>query len=91
MRKDKLRVAVVGLGFGAEFVPIYLTHPDVQSVVICDSNPERLGGVGSKFGIEKQFKDVEEVIQSENIDAVHHDFEKIGTPKINFCIVPELS
>ena len=26
----KVRVAVVGLGFGAEFVPIYLHHPDVE-------------------------------------------------------------
>ena len=40
--KDKIRVAVVGLGFGAEFVPIYLDHPDVASVAICDSNPARL-------------------------------------------------
>ena len=27
----KLRVGVIGLGFGAEFVPIYLDHPDVAS------------------------------------------------------------
>ena len=30
--RDGLRVALVGLGFGAEFVPIYLDHPDVESV-----------------------------------------------------------
>ena len=36
---DKLRVAVAGLGFGAEFVPIYLHHPQVESLTICDSNP----------------------------------------------------
>ena len=27
MAKDKIRVAVVGLGFGAEFVPIYMSIP----------------------------------------------------------------
>jgi len=46
MKHDKLRVAVVGLGFGAEFAPIYLDHPDVESVAICDANPDRLRAGG---------------------------------------------
>ena len=33
-----LHIAVVGLGFGAEFVPIYLDHPDVAAVAICDAD-----------------------------------------------------
>ena len=41
-----LRIAVVGLGFGAKFVPIYLDHPDVASVVICDKDEGRLQTVG---------------------------------------------
>ena len=40
MDKESIKVAVVGLGFGAEFVPIYLDHPNVESVMICDSDPE---------------------------------------------------
>ena len=31
MKNGKLRVALVGVSFGAEFVPIYLKHPDVDS------------------------------------------------------------
>ena len=68
---NELSIAVVGLGFGAEFVPIYLAHPDVQTVAICDSNPERLQSTAAKFGIQQQFNDVEEVIHSQEIDAVH--------------------
>ena len=30
----KLNVAVVGLSFGLEFVPIYLEHPDVEKVYL---------------------------------------------------------
>ncbi len=30
MKQGKIRVAVAGLGFGAEFVPIYLAHPHVK-------------------------------------------------------------
>jgi predicted dehydrogenase len=71
MDQGKLRVAVVGLGFGAEFVPIYLDHPDVQSVAACDSDPARLDSAARRFAIKKLFSDVAEVIQSDEIDAVH--------------------
>ena len=33
----KLRVAIVGLRFGGSFPPIYLEHPDVAEVTICDT------------------------------------------------------
>ena len=66
-----LRIAVVGLGFGAEFVPIYLDHPDVASVAICDLNEERLRRTGERYGIQRRFRDAEEVIRSDEFDAVH--------------------
>jgi predicted dehydrogenase len=71
LKQGKIRIAVVGLGFGAEFVPIYLDHPDVQSVAICDSNPERLKKTAAKFNIKRCFKDVDDIIQSDELDAVH--------------------
>ncbi len=71
MSMDKIRVAVVGLGFGAEFVPIYASHPDVRSVAVCDADPERLQRTADKFGIARRFTDVGDVIQSDEIDAVH--------------------
>lgn len=74
MNVDKgngLHVAVVGLGFGAEFVPIYLDHPDVGAVTICDMRGDRLGRVGDRFGIERRLRDVHEVIAAHDIDAVH--------------------
>jgi len=66
-----LRIAVVGLGFGAEFVPIYRHHPAVESVAICDARSDRLARVGDRFGIKQRFADVREVIASPEIDAVH--------------------
>jgi predicted dehydrogenase len=71
MDQGKLRVAVVGLGFGAEFVPIYLDHPDVQFVAACDSDPARLDSAARRFGIKRLFSDVADVVQSDEIDAVH--------------------
>ena len=32
--KKKLNIALVGLGFGGAFVPIYKAHPDVGTVGI---------------------------------------------------------
>jgi predicted dehydrogenase len=37
-----IRVAVVGLGFGVDFAPIYQCHPDVQSIGLCDSDQSKL-------------------------------------------------
>ena len=36
MKNGKLRVALVGVSFGAEFIPIYLKHPDVDSLVLVE-------------------------------------------------------
>jgi len=41
-RDSGLSVAIVGLRFGAAFVPIYLHHPDVANVGIIDPVRERL-------------------------------------------------
>jgi len=71
MSKQGIRVAVVGLGFGAEFVPIYLDHPDVAEVAVCDANSARLDEAARKFAVKRRFDDVNEVTQSGVIDAVH--------------------
>jgi len=66
-----LRVALVGLGFGAEFAAIYLHHPQVRSLAICDSDERVLQEVGSKFGIPERCSDLRAVLDSPEIDAVH--------------------
>ena len=71
MAKDRISVAVVGLGFGAEFVPIYLEHPNVESVMICDSDAERLNTVSEKFNIKEKYTEFSDIINSGEIDAVH--------------------
>jgi predicted dehydrogenase len=67
----QLHVAVVGLGFGAEFVPIYLDHPDVAAVTICDLNVARLRAVGARFDRARPAARFEDVIEARDIDAVH--------------------
>jgi len=67
----KIRIAVVGLGFGAEFVPIYLDHPDVESVAICDLDAARLQKIGDRFNIRRRYTSFDELVQASDIDAIH--------------------
>ncbi len=71
MTMTGLHVAVVGLGFGAEFVPIYLDHPDVAAVSICDADPERLSRTAGRFPVDRCFEHLDDVLASPTIDAVH--------------------
>ncbi|HEY0240170.1 MAG TPA: Gfo/Idh/MocA family oxidoreductase [Friedmanniella sp.] len=66
-----LSVAVVGLGFGQDFVPIYASHPDVDRVVLVDVDPARLAEVGDRFGLTDRSTDVAEVLADPGVDAVH--------------------
>jgi len=68
---DKVKVAVVGLGFGAEFVPLYQKHPDAECYAICQRNEENLNKVGNQFGVERRFTKFEELLKIDEIDAIH--------------------
>ena len=50
----KVRVAIVGLGFGAEFIPIYQAHPNAEMYAICRRNKAELDRCGDQFGIPKR-------------------------------------
>jgi predicted dehydrogenase len=67
-----LTVAVVGLGsFGIFFVPLYLRHPDVARVILCDADDARLARVAELFGVSDTATDFDAVLNSPEIDAVH--------------------
>ena len=67
----KIRVAIVGLGFGAEFIPIYQNHPDAEMYAICRRNKSELNKVGDKFGIKTRYADYNELLADPNVDVVH--------------------
>jgi predicted dehydrogenase len=71
MNGKKVRVAMIGLGFGAEFIPIYQAHPDAEIYAICQRNAEHLKKIGDQFKIEKRFTDYAAVLKDPNVDFVH--------------------
>src|SRR5271163_1894575 len=72
MIKDrKIRVAIVGLGFGAEFLPIYQAHPHAEMYAICRRSAKELNECGDRFGIKARYTDYEELLKDPDVDAVH--------------------
>jgi predicted dehydrogenase len=67
----KIRVAIVGLGFGAEFIPIYQAHPDAEMYAICQRTRSKLDQVGDRFGIKPRYTSYDELLRDPNVDAVH--------------------
>lgn len=71
MSRKKVNIAIVGLGFGAEFIPIYQHHPNAHLYAICQRNREKLDAVGDAFGVEARYTEFEELLKDPNVDAVH--------------------
>ena len=42
---DPVQVAMIGLGFGAEFIPIYQAHPNANVAAVCRRNETELNAV----------------------------------------------
>ena len=67
----KINIAIVGLGFGAEFIPIYQRHPNANMYAICQRTEAKLNAIGDAFGIEKRYTDYDALLKDPNVDAVH--------------------
>src|SRR5690349_4289670 len=70
-----INIAIVGLGFGAEFIPIYQRHPLANMYAVCQRNPEKLKQVADAFNIDARYTDYDELLNDPAVDAVH-----INTP-----------
>ena len=64
-------IAVVGLGFGEDFLPLYAAHPSVGRIALVDQSPERLAQVGDRHGISERYTHIDDVLGDDRWDAVH--------------------
>ena len=71
MNERKINIAVIGLGFGAEFIPIWQKHPHTRCHAICQRSKAKLDEVGDYWGVEKRYTSYEELLKDPEIDAVH--------------------
>lgn len=75
MADKKVNIAIVGLGFGAEFIPIYQKHPNANMYAISQRTESKLNEVGDAFDIDKRYSSYEDLLEDPHVDAVH-----INTP-----------
>lgn len=67
---DRLNVAVIGAGvFGIQHVRMYHSYDKTNLVVVCETNPERAGGVRDDFGVEV-IDDYMKIVDNPDIAAV---------------------
>ena len=98
MSKQKMNVAIVGLGFGAEFIPIYQRHPCANMYAICQRTRKKLDAIGDAFAVENRHGDFNQLLKDPNLDAVHinspipdHAWQSIAALKAGkhvACTVP---
>jgi predicted dehydrogenase len=69
--EKKVRIAIVGLGFGAEFIPIYQAHPNAEMYAVCRRNETELNKTADKYNIPKRYTSYEDLLKDPNVDAVH--------------------
>lgn len=75
MSRSTPRIAIIGLGFGAEFIPIYQRHPQAVMYAVCQRTKTKLDQIADSFGIAKRYTRFEDVLADPEVDAVH-----INTP-----------
>ncbi|MCB9133680.1 MAG: Gfo/Idh/MocA family oxidoreductase [Anaerolineales bacterium] len=66
-----VNVAIIGLGFGAEFIPIYQRHPNATMYAICQRNAEKLNKIGDAFGVATRYTSYDDVLADPQVDFVH--------------------
>jgi predicted dehydrogenase len=65
------RVAIIGLGFGAEFIPIYQKYPGAEIHAICRRDKKGLDEVGDRYGIKARYTEYRDLLKDPDVDAVH--------------------
>ena len=71
MARNKVNVAIIGLGFGTQFIPIYKRHQNANMYAICRRSKTALDAVGDAFGVARRFTRFEDVLQDPEVDFVH--------------------
>ena len=71
MSDKKVNIAIVGLGFGAEFIPIYQRHPRANMYAICQRDEKKLNAIGDAFDVNARYSDYRELLMDPEVHAVH--------------------
>lgn len=68
---EKVRVGVIGLGFGKEFVPIYQEYPRSEVIAVSRRNGKELNEAADQFNVKYRYTDWRDMLKNPEIDAIH--------------------
>ena len=94
-----IKIGIVGAGqFAACFVPLYKNHPFVDEVSVAELITERRNNYAKKFGIEKTYSSLDDMLENSDVDAVaiftqrhlhgEHVLKALKAGKHVYCAVP---
>ena len=63
----KLKIALIGLGFGGCFADIYHEHPDVGELVVFDTDKALEKVFRDKLGITRQYDSLDEILKDDTV------------------------
>ncbi len=66
---------MAGLGFGSEFLPIYMDHPHAEIAAVCRRTRDGLDEIGERFSVPGRYTRFEDMLADDRVDFVH-----INTP-----------
>lgn len=71
MAPAKLRVGVIGTGFGATVqIPAFQQCDETDVIAVCSARRERADAAAAQFGLPHAFTDYHEMLQLDDLDAV---------------------
>ena len=68
---ENVRVGIIGLGFGKEFIEIYQKLNGSEVAAISQRNEKSLNETGDLFGIGKRYSNWRDMVNDPDIDAIH--------------------
>ncbi len=71
MINGKLKVVLVGLGFGGAFAEIYKCHPEVGEILVYDPDQAKEDWFRAALGIEAPYDSFDAILADPTVDAVH--------------------
>src|SRR5271154_6185975 len=84
-----IRVAIIGLGFGAEFIPIYQAYPGAEISAICRRSKRDLDERGDRWKIAKRYTEFAAVLITSPIqDHAWQSIAALEAGKHVACTVP---
>jgi predicted dehydrogenase len=70
MSLQRLRVGVIGAGIGAYHLKGYADIPEVERAALAGLDDDRVRRVAAEYGVPKTYREYEELLADEGIDAV---------------------